>query len=176
MTNSRLALLVALSVAVAAPSRASHIVINLPAPSIYIAVGTMGATIDRVTFPLGTQPLGTPIPQIEAAVLVEIAYFRNPGDPNRVYVTMTPTPATGLTNGVVSVPWTEISWTSSNTTGNGLPNGTFTGAPNQPLVDFIGGIGSARRREASLTYSYANSAAVASGTYDGRVTFTATTP
>ena len=176
MKHRRAAFLVALSVAVVTPSKASHIVIDLPAPSIYIAVGTLGATIDRVTFPLGTQPIGTPIPQLEAAVLVEIAYYRNPGDPNRVYVTMTPTPATGLTNGVVSVPWTEISWTSSNTGGQGLPNGAFTGAPNQPFINFIGGIASARRREASLTYSYANSASVASGTYDGRVTFTATTP
>jgi len=174
MRHGAFALFFALSL-VAVPSR-GQIVIDLPPPSIYIAVGTMGATIDRVTFPLGTQPIGTPIPQLEAAVTVEIAYYRSPGDPNRVFVTMTPTPATGLSNGIVSVPWTEISWTSSDTSGQGLPSGAFTGAPNQALTSFPGGIASANRRGANLTYSYANSASVASGTYDGRVTFTATTP
>jgi hypothetical protein len=176
MKPLRFALVLALSTALA-PARASHIVIDLPAPSIYIAVGTMGATIDTVTFPLGAQPLGTPVPQLEAAVLIEIAYSRGgPATPNRVFVTMTPSPAAGLVDvsGTFFVPWTQFSWASSDT--GQLPSSTFTGAANQALIDFNTPPNQTRFREASFTYQFANTISVPGGTYTGRVTFTATTP
>jgi hypothetical protein len=173
--------LAALGIAISAaafPTQAGHIIITLPAPSIYIAVGTLGATIDTVTFPLGAQPLGTPVPQLELPVLIEVAYRRGGGGtPNQTVITMTPSPATGLTDGTFSVPWTHFSWTSSNTAGGtGLPSGTFTGAPNQLLRTFNTPPNQTGRREASFTYTYDNAVAFPGGTYTGRVTFTATTP
>lgn len=180
--GAALLLVVSLWAAVTAPSQAQRIIINLPPPSIYIAVGSMGATIDTVTFPLGTQPVGTAIPQLEAAVLFEVAYYRGAGggSPNRVYVLMTPSPITGLTNGIVSVPWTELSWISTpdpaSTANTAIPSGAFTGAVGQELVNFTVPANQVRWAGASLLYQYANSVAVPSGTYNGRVTFTATTP
>jgi len=180
MRHPTAALILALA-GTASPSQANHIVINLPPPSIYIAVGSMGATIDMVTFPLGAQPVGTAIPQLEAAVLFEVAYYRGAGGtPNRVIVTMTPSPLTGLTNGVVSVPWTEFSWISTpdpaSTAATAIPSGAFTGAAGQQLVNFTAPANQVRWAGASLLYRYANSVAVPSGTYGGRVAFTATTP
>ncbi len=173
MTHRLIALGLAISSA-AFPTQAGHIVITLPAPSIYIAVGSLGATIDTVNFPLGAQPLGTPVPQSGAPILIEVVYNRGGGfaRPFFMTVTMTPSPATGLTDGTFSVPWTHFSWTSSNP--GQLPSGTFTGAPNQQLVNFF--VFNIGQREASFTYSYGNTVAFPGGTYTGRVTFTATTP
>jgi hypothetical protein len=162
---------------VATPSRA-QIVINLPPPSIYIQVGTLGATIDTVTFPLGAQPLGTAVPQQEAAVHIEVAYRRGGNaTPNRAFVTMTPSPAAGLqdVSGTFFVPWTQFAWTSSNTAQ--LPSGTFTGAANQALVNFFAPRNQTRTRIANFTYRYLNTISVpVGGTYTGRVTYTVTTP
>ena len=176
------ALLLALSAVLSTPSQAQRIVITLPPPSIYIAVGSMGATIDTVAFPLGAQPVGTPIPQLGAAVLFEVAYSRGAGgsSPNRVTVNMAPTPLAGLTDGFTSVPWTEISWTSTpdpaSTANTSVPSGAFTGAASQELFNFTAPANQMKWAGASLLYQYANSAPVPSGTYNGRVTFTAITP
>jgi hypothetical protein len=163
--------------AVLAPAQA-QIVITLPAPSIYIQVGTLGATIDTVTFPLGAQPLGTAVPQQEAAVHIEVAYRRGgAATPNRAFVTMTPSSAAGLqdVSGTFFVPWTQFAWTSSDTTQ--LPSGTFTGAANQALVNFGVPRNQTRFRIADFTYRYLNTVAVpVGGTYTGRVTYTVTTP
>ena len=164
----------------ALPAHASHIVLDLPAPSIYIAVGTYApggsATIDTVSFPLGSQPVGTPVPQLEAPVLIEAAYFRATGlnftRPWFMRVLMNPSPSTGLTDGTNSIPWTEFSWTSSDPAQ--LPSGQFTGAADQQLVNVF--TFTTIRREASFTFEYANSAVYPGGTYTGRVTFTVTTP
>ena len=175
--------LLALTAAMSPSAQAQRIVIDLPPPSIYLAVGSMGATIDTVTFPLGAQPLGTAIPQLEAAVLFEVAFYRGGGgggSPNRAVVTMTPSPLTGLTDGIVSVPWTEFSWISTpdpaSTANSVIPSGAFTGAADQQLFSFTAPANQMRWAGASLLYQYANSAAVPSGTYAGRVTFTAITP
>ncbi len=170
--NRRLAALgIAICVATF-PTHAGHITVTPPGPAIYIAVGTLGGTIDTVSFAVGA-PLGTPVPQSGAPVLVEIAYSRS-GSPNRVFVTMTPTPGAGLTDGTFSVPWTHFSWTSSNP--GQLPGGVFSGTANQALTDFNVGNNQTGRREASFTYQYDNTVAFPGGTYAGRVTFTATTP
>ena len=176
MKARNLAVFLAL-MAVLAPSRA-QIVINLPAPSIYIQVGTLGATIDTVTFPLGAQPLGTPVPQLEAAVHIEVAYRRGGNaTPTQAWVTMTPAPAAGLADvsSTFFVPWTQFAWTSSNTAQ--LPSGTFTGAANQALVNFFVPRNQTRFRRADFTYRYLNTVSVpVGGTYTGQVTFTVTTP
>lgn len=83
-------------------------------------------------------------------------------------------PANLVNAGGQTIPFTQISWTSS---GNG-----DTGAQPFPAGTFVGGsqaIGTISRNqwaESCHTFSYANSAIVAAGTYTGRVTYTLSTP
>jgi hypothetical protein len=81
-----------------------------------------------------------------------------------------------LTNAAGDViPFTQISWTTSalggDTTPNVIPAGTFTGG-TQTLTT----IPANRYIENCHTFSYANAALRAAGTYDGRVTYTLSTP
>jgi len=174
--NRRVASFLVLS-AVLIPARA-QIVITLPAPSVYIQVGSLGGTIDTVTFPLGATPLGTAVPQLEAAVHIEVAYRRGGGaTPAQAIVTMTPSPAAGLqdVSATYFVPWTQFDWSSSAP--GQLPNGTFTGVANQVLTSFNVPRNRTRFRIADFTFQYLNTITVpVGGTYTGRVTYTVTTP
>lgn len=73
------------------------------------------------------------------------------------------------------IPFTQISWTTSALGGDATPNvipaGTFTGG-TQTLTT----IPANRYIENCHTFSYANAALRAAGTYDGRVTYTLSTP
>jgi hypothetical protein len=78
------------------------------------------------------------------------------------------TSATGDT-----IPFTEISWTASGIgdATQTIPSGTFTGG-TQTLANF----GTNQWKESCHTFSYANTASVASGTYTGRATYTLSEP
>jgi hypothetical protein len=73
------------------------------------------------------------------------------------------------------IPFTQISWTTSalggDVTPNVIPAGTFTGG-TQTLTT----INANTYVENCHTFSYANTALRAAGTYDGRVTYTLSTP
>jgi hypothetical protein len=73
------------------------------------------------------------------------------------------------------IPFTQISWATSalggDTTPNVIPAGTFNGG-TQTLTT----IPANRYIENCHTFSYANAALRAAGTYDGRVTYTLSTP
>ena len=73
------------------------------------------------------------------------------------------------------IPFTQISWTTSalggDTTPNVIPAGAFTGG-TQTLTT----IAANRYVENCHTYAYANAALRAAGAYDGRVTYTLSTP
>lgn len=79
-------------------------------------------------------------------------------------------PTNLVTSGGDTIPFTQISWTVA-APGSGVPNvipaGTFTGATQTlttvPANTYI---------ENCHSYSYANSAIRAAGTYNGRVTYT----
>ena len=82
------------------------------------------------------------------------------------------TPAS-LTSGADSIPFSQISWTSTangNTTAD-IPAGTFNGG-TLVLANF------ARNTfvENCFSYTYANAAVVAAGTFTGRAVFTLTVP
>jgi len=74
-----------------------------------------------------------------------------------------------------TIPFSQISWTVSGPAGdanpNSIPAGTFNGA-TQILVTVAQG----SLRDNCHTFSYANSAIRPAGTYDGRVTYTLTSP
>ena len=78
-----------------------------------------------------------------------------------------------LTSGVNTIPFSQISWTSTangNAAAN-IPAGTFNGG-TLALANF------ARNTfvENCFTYRYANTIVAAAGTFTGRATFTLTTP
>lgn len=82
------------------------------------------------------------------------------------------TPAS-LTSGADSIPFSQISWTS---TANGvptadIPSGTFNGG-----TLLLANIARNTFVENCFSYSYANAAVVPAGTYTGRSTFTLTVP
>lgn len=83
------------------------------------------------------------------------------------------TPAT-LSNGSETIPFTEISWTSTSI-GNGgaadIPAGTFNGGNL-----FLRTIASNTYVENCHTFSYANTNFVAAGIYAGRATYTLVAP
>ena len=81
-------------------------------------------------------------------------------------------PAT-LTSGTTTIPFSQISWTSTangNTTPD-IPGGTFNGGTLA-----LRNIAAGTWVENCHTFSYANTAVVAAGTYTGRVTYTLALP
>ena len=99
-------------------------------------------------------------------------YFREPSTTASVARLQVTTPAT-LTSGADTLPFTEISWTSTaigNPTAD-IPAGTFNGA-----TMFLSNISSNTYVENCHTFTYANTNLVAAGVYAGRATYTLTTP
>ena len=81
-------------------------------------------------------------------------------------------PAT-LTSGTTTIPFSQISWTSTangNTTPD-IPAGTFNGG-----TLMLRNIAAGNWVENCHTFWYANTAVVAAGTYTGRVTYTLALP
>jgi hypothetical protein len=81
--------------------------------------------------------------------------------------------AGGLTNGVQTVPWSDITPTSSNVAGlphpaigNGVPGAVTSLAATANVVN----------QSANWTFSYSNLTAIAAGSYNGQVTYTAALP
>ncbi|HJR73300.1 MAG TPA: hypothetical protein VJ806_06645 [Luteimonas sp.] len=88
---------------------------------------------------------------------------------------LTVTAPASLTNAAGNtIPFSQISWTSSGNGDSGaqpFPAGTFTGG-SQTLASFPVNTW----RESCHRFSYGNDAVVAAGTYNGRVTYTLTVP
>lgn len=89
--------------------------------------------------------------------------------------TLTATSPASLINGSGdTIPFTEISWTSTGAGDTGtqaFPAGTFNGG-----TQTIGTIARNQWAESCHTFSFANTAMRAAGTYSGRVTYTLTAP
>ena len=102
------------------------------------------------------------------------AFFRLPTNPNQS-ATLRATAPTALTSaGGDTIPITQISWTSSGNGDTGaqpFPAGTFTGG-TQTLATLLRNTWA----ESCHSFSYANAAIRAAGTYDARATYTLATP
>ena len=99
-------------------------------------------------------------------------YFREPSTTANVAALQVNTPAT-LSNGAETIPFSQISWTST-ALGNpaaDIPAGTFNGA-----TLFLRNFASNTFVENCHTFSYANTNVVAAGVYNGRATYTLTSP
>ncbi len=114
----------------------------------------------------------TTCPTPASQVMVGAGYRRNSGSAN---ATLTVSSPASLTNaGGDTSPFSEISWTVS-APGSGAPNvipaGTFNGG-TQTLATVPGNT----YFENCHSYVYANNAVRAAGTYNGRVTYTLSSP
>lgn len=136
------------------------------ASSLSLRIGTTGGTIDRVTFTV-TQLPGTGA----------VAGISSGADPVPVRASSTPTGATKILTADSSIPlndgaghtipFTQISWTGTNR----VPSGTFAGLLNQQIY-----AGTQSITNGTMSFSYANTVYVPSGTYNGRVTYTLSSP
>ncbi len=81
--------------------------------------------------------------------------------------------------GTTTIPFTTISWTAYNHDATyptlDIQSGTFNGSASQTLVDFYV-IGGSIQMSNVLQFSYNNATLYPSGTYYGRVTYTASIP
>jgi hypothetical protein len=117
----------------------------------------------------------TTCPTPSTQVIIGASYRRsNPGNGPASATLRVTSPASLTTAAGDTIPFSQISWTVS-APGSGNPNvipaGTFNGATQTlatvPANTYI---------ENCHTFSYANSAIRAAGTYNGRVTYTLSSP
>lgn len=153
-------------------AQAAHISVVGPPPQLHIAVGTLGATVDTISFnvPSGSEGNSTPIAG-SATLLIEVAVRRGGAQGTTVNVSvahsadMNTSPA-----GPTPIPMSEISWTSTAQVFGADTNFSGTG---QQLLSFTAPTG-LTRREDTWTFSYANTTTPVGGTYTATVTFSAT--
>jgi hypothetical protein len=114
-------------------------------------------------------------PTPASQVMIGASYRRSNANNGPASATLSVTSPASLTNAAGdNIPFSQISWTVS-APGSGVPNvipaGSFNGG-TQTLAT----VPANRYIENCHTYSYANSAVVAAGTYNGRVTYTLSSP
>ena len=117
----------------------------------------------------------TTCPTPSTQVIVGASYRRsNPGNGPASATLRVTSPASLTSAAGDTIPFSQISWTVSapgSTNPNVIPAGTFNGATQTlatiPANTYI---------ENCHTFSYANSAIRAAGTYTGRVTYTLSSP
>ncbi|HEY1136758.1 MAG TPA: hypothetical protein VGE64_04640 [Xanthomonadaceae bacterium] len=102
------------------------------------------------------------------------AFFRLPTNPNQSATLRVSTPVNLTSAGGDTIPISQISWTSSgngDTAAQPFPAGSFTGG-TQTLATLLRNTWA----ESCHSFSYANAAIRAAGTYDARATYTLATP
>lgn len=149
---------------------------------LFLGVGSGAAgfatntTVDTVTFDYTSNPAAVGTGATAGAVTGNVVPVRVVG--NNGQVTLAASTTGALTNGTAdTIAWSEISATSNLPA---LPSPTIpnTGAGTASNVTLSSGT-KITDRTANWTFSYANSAVVAPGTYgttNGRVTYTASMP
>lgn len=183
--------------AVAAPPADGWVLNITPAArALYLEVGVgtanaNNATINVVSVAVPATAVGTGTPQAMTSNSTQAnSFFDNfatCNPPVQVYVggfyrlpatnatnavLQVSTPAT-LTNGVDTIPFSQISWTSTangNATAD-IPAGTFNGG-----TVFLRNIAANTWVENCHSFVYANGTVPASGVYTGRATYTLTSP
>lgn len=140
---------------------------------LFLAVGTGNATlgtdgtIDEVVFDYSTNPTAVGTGAAAGSITGNAVPVRVLGNNGLIEITAAGS-GTGLSNGTDTIPWTQISATSSAAT---FPV-PAVGATASPTLN----AGRLTNRTATWTYSFANSDIVAPGTYTGQVTYTASMP
>ena len=186
----------ALLVCVSLASEAWVLTVTPGARTVYLGVGNSttnaaNATINLVSVTVPSSVVGTGASQAMTSDSTQATspfdgftvcvppnqvyvggYFREPSTTANVAALQVNTPAT-LSNGAETIPFSQISWTST-ALGNpaaDIPAGTFNGA-----TLFLRNFASNTFVENCHTFSYANTNVVAAGVYNGRATYTLTSP
>ena len=114
-------------------------------------------------------------PNPSSQIMVGASYRRSDANNGPASATLSVTPPPSLTSaGGDTIPFSEIGWSVAapgSPTPNVIPSGSFSGA-QQTLATIPAGI----YIENCHSFTYANSAARAAGTYNGQVTYTLTSP
>jgi len=153
---------------------------------LFLAVGTGAAaltanpTIDLVTFDYTTNSTAVGTGAAAGAITGAAVPVRVLGNNGAITVTAATTGA--LTNGAAgdTIPWSQISAVSSDAANFPSPAIPLTGTGAGSAIAVSSG--KVTNRSATWTYSYANTAVVAAGTYgavtgnNSRITYTATMP
>lgn len=149
---------------------ASHISITGPPPQLHLAVGSLGTTVDTVTFnvPAGSEGTGVSVSG-DQTIVIEVAVRRSGGAGGPANVVLSVNSPASLSNGSQNIPMTEISWTSASGI---IPPGVFT-PPSQSILSFAAPNGNTSVED-TLTFSYANTSIPVAGVYTGTVVYTAT--
>lgn len=156
---------------------------------LFLAVGTGAAgtaltangTIDLATFDYTTNPSAVGTGAAAAVISGNVVPVRVVG--NAGAITLTAATTGPLTTGVAGevLPWSQITAVSSDTPNLPSPVIPLTGTGASSNVAVSSGT-KITNRTANWTYSYANAAVLAAGTYGGtpalggRITYTATMP
>ena len=147
---------------------------------LFLGVGTGSGTplatngvIDALTFDFSTNPLDvgtgaaagsiTSTGPTAGTASIPVRVFGNNGQ-----VTVTATNPAVLTSGTDTIPFSQLSVSSSNAA---FAAPAFGGGTSLPTLT-----GRVTNQTANWTFSYANTTTPAFGTYEGRVTYTATMP
>ena len=115
----------------------------------------------------------TTCPNPASQIMIGASYRRTNSGPASATLSVSSPPNLTSASGD-TIPFSEIGWSVSapgSTTPNVIPAGNFNGA-QQTLAT----IAANTYIENCHSFTYANSAARAAGTYDGRVTYTLTSP
>ncbi len=188
-----------LAAALCAAPAGAWILTLAPGPKqlfLHVGVGSAAAnnaTINAVSVTVPAASVGNGTAQVMTSNSTQsISFFDNYvvcNPPGQVYVggsyrqptntagaasaTLQVTTPANLTSGADTLPFTQISWTSTangNTTAH-IPAGTFNGG-----TLLLANFGRNTFVENCFTYRYANSAVVPAGTYSGRAVFTLVVP
>lgn len=166
--------------------------INNGSRQLYFRVGDPGTAVNTVSVNVTAAILGNGVAQQMRSDAVETdseydgfafcnlpnevyvgGYFRRPGNGSGANATLTINPPASLTSaGGTTIPFSDISWTSSGNGDNGtqpFPSGSFSGSSS---INFPANTW----RESCHSFTYANTAFVAAGTYTGRVLYTLSSP
>ena len=168
--SKQLFLMVGVGTPAANSSTINTVSVAVPAGSVGIgSAQTMTSDSTQSTSPYDNYAVCNP----PAQVYVGGSYRQPTSTTGAGSATLQVTTPANLTSGANTIPFSQISWTS---TANGnaaadIPAGTFNGG-TLVLANF------ARNTfvENCFTYSYANSAFVPAGTFTGRAVFTLTVP
>ena len=135
------------------------------ASQLTLRIGSSGSTIDRVRFSVSQLPGSGPVAGVSSGTNpVPVRATSSPSSARKV---LTADSSVSLSKGADTIPFTQISWVGTNN----VPSGTFTGSSSQQIFSTTTQINSG-----TMSFSYANTVYVPPGTYNGRVTYTLSSP
>lgn len=168
---------------------AATIVIGNGPGRLIVQIGTSGGTVNEVDFSVPGASVGSGTAVTSSAivpasptcpantVLIDVQ-ARSQRNRQRV-ATLSADSSIPLSSGTSTIPFTQVSWTTSTPGGSAclnapttIPSGTFTGSAGQPLISFT----TSRRACACAQFTYLNQSIVSAGTYTGRVKYTLAMP